>query len=156
MTDRRNQYSYDETPYPSHSFAYTHPDCLATVATLLGMDPAPVEQCRVLELGCASGGNLLPMAYSLPRSQFVGIDLSARQITEGQANVTTLGLQNITNVLQNGPRLRANVERQIAHLVAFRSGECPVRPARGCAGYEQKIAGPLDMRITPARLRLFT
>jgi hypothetical protein len=51
--------SYDEVPYESYPFAQTHPDRLATVATLLGMQPAPVEQCRVLELGCASGGNLL-------------------------------------------------------------------------------------------------
>jgi methyltransferase-like protein/SAM-dependent methyltransferase len=94
MIDGKTQYSYDETPYPSYSFAYTHPDCLATLATLLGMKPAPVEQCRVLELGCASGGNLIPMAFSLPGSRFVGIDLSARQIAEGRATITALGLQN--------------------------------------------------------------
>lgn len=72
--------SYDEVPYESYPFAQTHPDRLATVATLLGLRPAPVEQCRVLELGCAGGGNLIPMALTLPESTFVGIDLSARQI----------------------------------------------------------------------------
>jgi tRNA G46 methylase TrmB len=48
----------------------------------------------VLELGCASGGNLIPMAYGLPESEFVGIDYAARQIAEGQAAVAALGLDN--------------------------------------------------------------
>lgn len=87
--------SYDEVPYPDLSHSYTHPDCLATMATLLGMEPAPVEQCRVLELGCANGGNLIPMAYGLPQSEFVGIDSSASQITNGRAAIAALGLQNI-------------------------------------------------------------
>ena len=87
---------YDQVPYPSYSFVQSHPDHLATLATLLGMDPPPVGRCRVLELGCASGGNLIPMAYGLSGSQFVGIDLSARQVTEGQAIIAELGLTNIT------------------------------------------------------------
>jgi len=74
----------------------THPDRLATIATLFGMNPAAVERCRVLELGCANGGNLIAMAEQMPGSHFVGIDLSARQIAEGQALVAELGLSNIT------------------------------------------------------------
>lgn len=88
--------SYDEVPYESYSYAQTHPSRLATIATLFGMTPPPVERCRVLELGCASGGNLIPMAEMLPGSQFVGIDLSARQIADGQKLVDQLGLPNIT------------------------------------------------------------
>lgn len=91
----RSQFIYDKVPYPSLSFRWTHPDHLATIATLLGLDPAPVERCRVLELGCASGGNLIPMAYSLPQSEFVGIDLAESHIAEGQAKVAMLGLENI-------------------------------------------------------------
>jgi len=87
---------YDQVPYPSFSFTQSHPDHLATLATLLGMDPPPVEHCRVLELGCASGGNLIPMAQGLPQSQFVGIDLSARQIADGQAMADALELKNVT------------------------------------------------------------
>lgn len=47
---------YDELPYPSLPFAQSHPDRLATVARLRGLGAAPVENCRVLELGCAGGG----------------------------------------------------------------------------------------------------
>lgn len=87
--------SYEEVPYGSKPLYPTHPDCLATVATLMGMRPAAVENCRVLELGCATGGNLIPMAATLPDSHFVGIDLSPRQIAEGQKLVDALGLSNI-------------------------------------------------------------
>ena len=90
------QTDYDEVPYPSLSFAQTHPDRLATIATLLGLQPAPLTHCRVLEVGCASGGNLLPMAQELPGSEFIGLDISQAQIAAGQAAVQSLGLRNLT------------------------------------------------------------
>src|SRR6476646_9674216 len=87
--------SYDRVPYPRHSYVFTHPDRLATLATLHGMSPPPVDRCRVLELGCASGANLIPMAYAIPASEFVGIDSSARQIAEGEQFIEALRLKNI-------------------------------------------------------------
>jgi methyltransferase-like protein/protein-L-isoaspartate O-methyltransferase len=86
---------YDEIPYPALSYTPTHPDRLAIMARLMGLPPAPVEHCRVLELGCAVGGNLVPMAYALPGSRFVGIDNSARQVTEAQKTAAALGLENV-------------------------------------------------------------
>ena len=74
---------YDRVPYPGHPFAQTHPDRLATVATLFGLRPAPPEACRVLELGCGDGGNLVPMAYGLPGSTFCGVDLSGARDRAG-------------------------------------------------------------------------
>lgn len=88
--------SYDQIPYPNLSHAQSHPDHLATLATLLDLEVTPVEHCRVLELGCAGGGNLIPMAYGLPKSEFVGIDVSQRQITDGQNAAAALGLRNVT------------------------------------------------------------
>jgi methyltransferase-like protein/2-polyprenyl-3-methyl-5-hydroxy-6-metoxy-1,4-benzoquinol methylase len=90
------QASYDEVPYESFPFPQSHPDRLASVATMMGMQPAPVTRCRVLELGCAGGGNLIPMAYGLPHSEFVGLDFSPRQIAEGQKMVEALDLGNIS------------------------------------------------------------
>jgi methyltransferase-like protein/SAM-dependent methyltransferase len=87
--------SYDDVPYASNSFRQSHPDQLATLATLFGMSPRPIGQCRVLELGCASGGNLIPVAEAFPESTFVGIDLSSRQVADGQKVVKALGLKNI-------------------------------------------------------------
>jgi methyltransferase-like protein len=91
----RPQDTYDEVPYESHPFQQTHPSRLFTVATLFGLRPTPVTRCRVLELGCAAGGNLIPMADMLPDSEFVGVDLSARQIAHGQEHVKQLGLRNL-------------------------------------------------------------
>ncbi len=88
-------YSYDELPYPGLSYAQTHPDRLASMATLMGMEPAPVDRCRVLDIGCAVGGNLLPMAEVLPNSQFVGIDNAGKQIDTGRQYVAELGLENV-------------------------------------------------------------
>ena len=86
---------YDAVPYSVCAFPQTRPDRLATMAMLFGMQPAPADRCRVLELGCASGGNLIPMALGAPESQFVGLDLSQRQIEEGQAITRELGLANL-------------------------------------------------------------
>lgn len=87
--------SYDEVPYLGYPFAQTHPDRLATIGTLLGLQVAPVANCRVLELGCGDGGNLLPMACQLPGSHFVGLDLSGEAIARGQALVDELNLSNL-------------------------------------------------------------
>lgn len=86
---------YDDIPYPNLTFSQSHPNRLASIAMLLGLDPAPVHNCRVLELGCAIGGNIIPMAYALPNSTFVGLDYSAKQIAAGQKVVDDLGLTNI-------------------------------------------------------------
>ena len=59
------------------------------------MQPAPIDRCRVLELGCGDGSNLIPMALTLPGSAFVGIDLAARPIAKGAAMAAALGLGNI-------------------------------------------------------------
>lgn len=87
--------SYERVPYRSSAQHLTHPDRLAAVAILHGLEPARVEECRVLELGCADGGNLIPMAVELPRASFTGIDLSPRQIETARAEAGALGLQNI-------------------------------------------------------------
>jgi SAM-dependent methyltransferase len=52
----------------------------------------------VLELGCASGDNLIPLAVAMPAAHCVGLDLSARQIERGQATVDALRLTNIALV----------------------------------------------------------
>jgi 2-polyprenyl-3-methyl-5-hydroxy-6-metoxy-1,4-benzoquinol methylase/methyltransferase-like protein len=87
--------SYDDVPYESHPYEMTHPDWLATVGALFGMDPPRVDSCRVLELGCASGGNIVPMAAALPGSTFLGLDLSGVQIARGKEVVAQIGLTNI-------------------------------------------------------------
>lgn len=87
---------YDKIPYTRYVYQQTQPDHLATLATLFGLQPPPVEHCRVLELGCASGINTLAMALAIPQGEFWGVDLSIQQIAQGQEFVQYLDLKNIT------------------------------------------------------------
>jgi SAM-dependent methyltransferase len=87
--------TYDELPYTDHAYAEAHPDRLAVVARLSGWTAPPVGPARVLEIGCARGGNLLPMAAALPGARFVGIDASARQIEDARRIARETGLANV-------------------------------------------------------------
>jgi hypothetical protein len=57
---------YDQVAYAALPHAGTHPDRLATVAAFLGMRSPALANCRVLEVGCSDGSNLIPMALALP------------------------------------------------------------------------------------------
>src|SRR3954463_3763212 len=86
---------YDRVLYPSETHSQTHPNRLAVIGRLFGLEPAPVDRCRGLELGCGNGGNLVPMAWGLPQSEFAGIDLASRPIAQGQEMIEELGMRNI-------------------------------------------------------------
>lgn len=87
---------YDQVLYPSYTRVQTHPDRSATIATLLGMTPAPVEHCRVLEIACGNGSNLCPIAYSLPGSDCVGLDYASIPIANARQMAAELNLNNVT------------------------------------------------------------
>jgi methyltransferase-like protein len=95
MTTTAGDNAYDKVPYPNWTHRDTHPRQLEAIATLFGMRPAPVTDCRVLEIGCASGSNLMPMACDLPGSTFVGLDLSETQIAEARAIAKEAGIGNV-------------------------------------------------------------
>jgi len=86
---------YDEVPYPGKFYPQSSPHRLATMSLLFNLAAAPVDHCRILELGCGDGGNLIPQAFYLPGSQFVGIDLSSTAIARGHQTIQELGLTNI-------------------------------------------------------------
>lgn len=87
--------SYDEFPYSCHPVHLSHPDNLACKALLHGLRAPAVDSCRVLEIGCGTGGNLLPLAQFMPRATFVGIDNARRQILQGRAIADTVGISNV-------------------------------------------------------------
>lgn len=87
--------AYDETPYTSNALTQTAPGHLRAVAHLYGLDSAPLATARVLELGCAAGGNLIPFAVAHPDAQVIGIDLSPEQISAGREIAQRLGLRNL-------------------------------------------------------------
>jgi SAM-dependent methyltransferase len=86
---------YDALPYRSLPFAESRPDHLGAVAALFGLFPTSPARARVLELGCASGGNLIPLAADAPEGRFLGIDLTARHVADGQETIARLGLENV-------------------------------------------------------------
>ncbi len=90
------KYIYDQIPYDIRAYPSAHPRNLAAIGALYGLAAPPVDQCRVLVLGCAQGGNLFPMASLYAGSQFVGLDNSRRQIEAARATAAQLGLQNTT------------------------------------------------------------
>lgn len=87
--------SYNDVAYTSFPDASRHPDRLATIGTLMGMDVAPVATCRVLELACGDGSNLVPIAATLPNASFVGFDFAAVPVARAQRMARDLGLTNI-------------------------------------------------------------
>ncbi len=89
------QDAYDQVAYPCFAYPDTHPDRLAVMAMLHGLKPAPVERCRVLEIGCNEAANLIPMAYAIPGSEFVGFDVAGEPIARGQRRIRELGLTNL-------------------------------------------------------------
>lgn len=87
--------AYDETPYQSNAFSISAPGHLRAVAALYGLDTPAVENASILELGCAAGGNLLPIAMANPQAKVVGIDLSGQQIDAGRKVIDALGVPNL-------------------------------------------------------------
>ena len=94
MTDASSPLQ-DRIHYPGGAWEHSHPNRIAANARMYGLKPAPVERCRVLELGCGAGGNLVPMACGLPDAHFLGIELAARPVELGRGLATALGLSNI-------------------------------------------------------------
>ena len=86
---------YDETPYNSVSYPQSAPGQLAAVGYLFGLETPDVARARVLEIGCAAGGNLIPYAATHPDARVVGVDLSPAQIDQGRLMVDGLGLDNV-------------------------------------------------------------
>ena len=91
----RTAQSYNLLPYESKAIPQSHPARLAAIAKIFGLTVKPVHIARVLELGCASGGNLIPMALNYPEAKFVGIDVSPKQIAAGLERIGKLGLKNL-------------------------------------------------------------
>src|SRR5580692_6267375 len=93
--------TYESVQYRSLPIAASRPDNLHLIATWAGVPATDVTDCRVLEIGCGTGGNIAAMAEALPGSRFLGIDLSPGQIQEGVALVQKAAIKNIELRCQN-------------------------------------------------------
>lgn len=87
--------AYDQVFFPSLPHRESHPGRLAWYGRLAGVAARSPEQCRLLEIGCGSGGNLLPLAEEFPRSYFLGLDRSSTEIARAQRRAEAARLDNI-------------------------------------------------------------
>jgi methyltransferase-like protein/SAM-dependent methyltransferase len=105
----------------SYPFLQSHPAHLRTLANLFGIkDATEVGKAKILELGCGSGGNLIPMAYEYPNATFVGVDSSADKICLAQKQAKEVGLKNIefkTTELKNLDKALGSFDYIIAHNI---------------------------------------
>src|SRR4051794_26054899 len=57
---RRTAAEYDRIPYRSLPYPLTRPAHVAAIAQTFGLALPNVTTARVLEIGCAGGGNIIP------------------------------------------------------------------------------------------------
>ncbi len=86
--------AYAELPYQSLPQPQAHPAYLALLGRLHGLDPADPHTARVLEIGCAAGGHLIPIAWYQPGCHCVGFEADAGQAQDARRLVASLGLAN--------------------------------------------------------------
>ena len=93
--------SYDNFLYISKAFPNTNINILSAKARIYGLDSAPIDGARVLELGSSCGGNIIPQALYYPEATFTGIDLSPVQVQHGNELIQSMGLTNVTLMEKN-------------------------------------------------------
>jgi len=86
---------YNALPYESFPFAGFHPQRLSVISQLFGLTTPKLDKFRYLEIGCAAGGNLIPLAIEYEQAEFVGIDYAEIQINDGQRVIDDLALNNV-------------------------------------------------------------
>ena len=86
---------YDVFPYVGAAVPAAHVGRLESIASLFGMAPAAPAAARVLELGCGTGANLLPLALDNPHATIVGCDLACTAITCAREMTDALGIANL-------------------------------------------------------------
>lgn len=78
----------------------------AVAQWLKGQD-ANFKPKRILDIGCALGNSLLPIAQAFPEADIVAIDISAPMLRYGHARATSLGVKNISFMQLSGEDLSA-------------------------------------------------
>lgn len=87
--------SYDIISFTSKPSGERHPNRMASVAYLGGVSITPISSATILELGCSTGDNLLPIASAYSKAKFIGIDASEQQIETAKSSANYLGLKNV-------------------------------------------------------------
>lgn len=112
---------YDETAYPTAIFTQTHPDRMAAIARASGLNPPPIGNARVLEIGGGDGMNLIAFGVAHPDSRCVSFDLAGSAIARGRDWRDAVGAANVElmqlDILDAADRLDGEFDYIIAHGV---------------------------------------
>lgn len=92
---------YDRVEYPTAVFSQTHPERLAVLARLAGLDPVDPAKSRILEIAGGDCMNLIAVAAAYPQCEAHGFDLSSVAIGRGQQTIAAAGLGNITLAVED-------------------------------------------------------
>ena len=117
--------SYEAANYASHAYEQSFIANLHARARLRGLNPKAPNSAKVLEIGCASGGNLIAQALVFKDAQFTGIDLSKAQIKNGKTALEKIGIKNIDLRcldICDARRILARRSLIISSLTAFIAG----------------------------------
>jgi SAM-dependent methyltransferase len=109
---------YDELPYRSRPIEWTAPERLAVASLLHGGPRTSLARYRVLELGCANGANLIPLAYYRRDAHFVGVDGAQTQLEIAEASRATLRLPNVELVHADFIRADEAISGEFDYIVA--------------------------------------
>ena len=78
------------------SYPVADPALTAFAARLGGLRTPDPSRARILEIGCASGHNLLALAMRWPEAKLVGVDLAVDAIAHARRRAEEAGISNVT------------------------------------------------------------
>ena len=91
--------SYDQIAYPSLIFWQSHPEAMAVIARLHGIDAPPVETARILHVGGGDGLDAIAMATAFPKADVVNFDIAEAALMRGRRWSQAAGLTNVRHEL---------------------------------------------------------
>lgn len=86
---------YQDLVYPPMSHPLSDPAVSAVAAKMGGLEVAHPRRARILEIGCSSGHNLIPLARRWSESRFTGIDLAQQAIADARERASASGTENV-------------------------------------------------------------
>lgn len=86
---------YESRAYPAMSHPLSDPAVTSVAAWLGGLEVPTASQAQILEIGCSTGHNLIPLAMRWPDARFVGVDLSGRSIEMARELAVIAGVRNV-------------------------------------------------------------
>jgi trans-aconitate methyltransferase len=86
---------YESAQYPAMSHPVAHPSAMAASALLSGLRTPVLNNARILEIGCAQGHHILPIARRWPDAQVTAIDHSSSAVAAAKQVAAEAKITNV-------------------------------------------------------------